>query len=84
MYSLTAQLPKEQEFCSSLSPVQSNPPCWGAGLLHDLSLVLNPIPHDKEQLDHKPQSDQLPSTTTIHPTYSDIHFSFEIPNNIIS
>ena len=44
------------------SPAQSFPSWAGAGLLHNRTRVLVPLPHVLLQVDHLSQADQSPST----------------------
>jgi hypothetical protein len=48
---------------SYLSPGQSEPPCAGIGLLHDLDRIHVPLPHVLEHEPHAPHSPQFPSTS---------------------
>lgn len=47
---------------SEFIPLQSLPPCAGAGFAHFLSRVLVPSSQDEEQSDHFSHKVQLPST----------------------
>ena len=38
---------------SDADPGQFNPPCAGAGFVHDLALVFDPLPHDLEHDPHE-------------------------------
>ena len=49
-------------FCV-LSPSQGLPPCNGAGLLQERSIVWTPPPQVTEHSDASDQSDHIPSTT---------------------
>lgn len=76
--------------CFFTGPVQWSPPCWGVGLLQNLSLSLYPWqPEGMMQDDHDPHSPKTPSTavkcmnylyiklyiiSNISPTYTNTKF----------